>query len=129
LQSNFRSNRITTALYMTTWERFWGASRVYLPKYTGLFNRKEKKNQQKLQRNMKYMVPKSIQFPELASLTHKGPTNQNSFRYIYSYIPQFTRTFTVPIPSFLPTPCDFLVRWVYYQHFKKVSLSKLAQTV
>jgi hypothetical protein len=46
-----------------------------------------------------------------------------------SYIPQFTRTFKVPIQSLLPMPCDFLVRWEYYQHFKKASPSKLTQTV
>jgi len=54
---------------MTTWERFWGVSRVYLAKYTGLFNRKGKNTKQKQQRNIEYTVPESLQFPELASLT------------------------------------------------------------
>jgi len=55
-------------MYMTTWKRFW----VY-PEFTSLniqhclIGRKNTK--QKLQRNMKYMVHESLQFPELASLT------------------------------------------------------------
>jgi hypothetical protein len=55
-------------MYKTTWKRFG----VY-PEFTSLnildYLTGGKNTKQKLQRNIKYMVHESLQFPELASLT------------------------------------------------------------